>query len=486
MRRILVVAAGVLATAIAVALMVRQPMLAPLVIAVIVATLVLALRPAWSIYLTLVLAFTALPAVIPTEFNVAGNTIRAHEPMLFFATIFALVKFRASKRTNLLALAFALFIAVGLAIGFAEQHALAKVVYDARPLLEALAILLVAVRIYGTTIADRCLKVARWVLWISAATVLAGATLGLDVGGRTEEASLSNPLADAGAATRLLTNATFPALAVLCAVVALVVAKRAPLRASWQYTVPSMLIVILSFSRNSLLALGVAIVFAVVATRTTSALIRASAIGAAAVAVFSLLLLLNPVLAGLPGGDFVNTQVSSYASRVVDGLSSNVQATDSSVQFRASEDAYLMRGIASSPVIGHGFGFAYKPSAGSASFTLDYAPYFAHNFYLWAAVKAGAVGLGLFVVSVASPLWRATRASQKQTLGLASALMGMLAASVVAPVPLSATSALLFGLLVGALAKATDNQAAAHLAGGEAGPIGTAEEHQLTPRSVRA
>lgn len=481
------VAVGVLVTTVAVAVIVRQPTVAPAVLAVIVAVLVLALRPAWSIYLTLILAFTALPAVIPTEFNIAGNTVRAHEPTLLFATAFAFVKFKGSKRTNLLGLAFASFIGVGLIVGFAEQHDVSKMIYDARPLIEVLAVFLVAVRIYGTALGQNSLQVVKWILWVSAAVVLAGATLGLDVGGRTEEASLTNPLADAGAATRLLTNATFPALAVLCAVVALVVAKRATLRTSWQYAVPSMAIVILSFSRNSLLALGVAIIFTVIATRSTTALIRALAIGTIAAAAFSLLLIMNPILAGLPGGDFVNTQVSSYASRVVDGLNANVQATDSSVQFRTSEDAFLMRGIASSPLIGHGFGFAYKPSAGSASFTLDYAPYFAHNFYLWAAVKAGAVGVVLFILSIFGPLLRATRSPTLQTLALSSALVGMLAASVVAPVPLSATSALLFGALAGALAKATEYKNASDVPCGQLDGSHRTDEHaQLFARSERS
>lgn len=456
MRSILVVAAGVVVTTVAAAVTVREPLVAPLLIAIIASVLVLSIRPAWTIYLTLILAFTALPAFIPTEFNVSGNTIRAHEPFLLLAVLYSMVKFKSSRRMNLLTLAFATFVALGFLVGFAEQNTGAKLLYDARPVAEGAVMIFVAVRVFGTDVAATAYSVIKWVLWASAAVVLAGATLGIQVGGRTEEASLANPGADSGAATRLLTSATFPALAVLCAIAAIVIAKRATLRSTWVLSVPAALIVVLSFSRNSILALAVAILFAVIATRTMSATLRAGAIVLVTIAAFALLIVLNPVLATLPGGEFINTQVASYSSRVLDGLTSNVQATDASVQFRASEDAWLLRGIASAPVFGHGFGFAYKPSSGTSSFTLDYAPYYAHNFYLWTGVKTGVLGVLMFVLSIASPLLRSLNRPTVATLGIAAALVGMLAASYVAPVPLSSTSTILFGALVGGLACATE------------------------------
>ncbi len=454
------VVAGVVITIAAAALSVREPSIGAVLLAVVVSALILATRPSWTVHLTLILAFIALPAIIPTEFNVYGVTIRAHEPFLLLSVLYAVTKLKGTRRTNLIGLAFASFVALGALVGLAHGNAPAKLLYDARPVAEGAAMIFVAVRVYGTQIGDAAVRVIRWVLWISAAVVFAGATLGLAVGGRTEEASLANPGADSGAATRLLTNTTFPALAVLCAVVALVVARRATLRSTWAFSVPALLIVVLSFSRNSILAVAVAILFAVVATRTVSSALRAAGIFATAIGVFALLLVLSPILAGLPGGDFINTQVSSYASRVVDGLSSNVQATDASVQFRASETSWLLRGIASAPVFGHGFGFAYKPSAGTSAFTLDYAPYYAHNFYLWAGVKTGLLGVAAFLLAVASPLLRSLSRPSVPTLALAAALMGMLAASYVAPVPLSSTSTILFGSLVGALACATDRRPA--------------------------
>lgn len=456
MRRILVAAAGTILTAVAVGAVVREPPIAPLLVAGLVAALVLALRPAWAIYLTMIFAFTALPAFIPIQFDVAGITVRAHEPFVLFAVIYSMVKFKASRRLNLITLAFACVVAIGFVVAFAEQNAGGKILYDARPLAEGAAMVFVAVRVLGTEIAQTALRVTKWVLWVSAAVVLAGGVLGIQVGGRTEEASLADPYGTSGAATRLLTNATFPALAVICAVAALVIARRATLRTTWVYSVPALLITILSFSRNSILAVAVAILFAVVASRTTSAALRAFGVVLVTVGAFACLIVLNPVLATLPGGDFVNTQVTSYSTRVIGGLSSNVQATDSSVLFRASEDAWLLRGIVSSPVFGHGFGFAYKPSAGTSSFTLDYAPYYAHNFYLWLGVKTGLAGVLMFILSVAGPLLRALRHPSTTTFSVAAALVGLLAASYVAPTPIGSTSSILFGTLVGALACATE------------------------------
>ncbi len=325
-----------------------------------------------------------------------------------------------------------------------------------RPLLECVAAGVIATRIFGTALADRCFKVLGWVLWISAAVTLAGATTGLEVGGRTEDASLTLVSGNSAAATRLLTEATFPALAVLCGVIALSVAGRIRIVDSWALSVPALLITVLSFSRNSILAVAVAILFAVVAGRSVGAVVRASLVVVSTLAVFGLLVLLGPVLATLPGGDFVNTQVHSYSDRVIGGLTSTVQSTDPSVQFRARENSFLMQGFLSSPFIGHGFGFAYKPSAGTASFLLDYAPYFAHNFYGWIAVKGGAVSCLLLVAAFASPLLRATKRASTATFALAAAFVAMLAVSIVAPVALSTNSALLFGGLLGALAASTD------------------------------
>lgn len=456
MRRILVVGAGVVLTTLAAGLIVRQASIAPFIVAALVAVLVLVLRPAWSIYLTLIFAFAALPTAIPTEFEVGGSSIRVHEPFLVLAFVYSLVRFQASRRANLLAMAFAAFVAVGLLIAFASQNPVSKIIFDARPVAECAAVIFIAVRLYGTEIARRCVVVFTWILWFSALIVFAGATLGVSVGGRTEEADLANPDAVSGAATRLLTSATFPALAVLCAITALVVAGKLRLRSSWVLGAPALVIVVLSFSRNSILALGVAVLFAALMSRTVSATTRAVGIGLTTVAVFGLLVVMNPILAGLPGGAFINTQVASYASRVIDGLNSNVQASDISVQFRVSEDGWLLHGLSTSPVFGHGFGFAYKPSAGRSSFTLDYAPYYAHNFYLWAAVKSGLLGGLLMLSSIVDPLWRALRRPSFSTIAIASALTGMLGSSFVAPVALSATSSVLFGLLVGALIAATE------------------------------
>jgi hypothetical protein len=454
-QRILVAIGGVIATTLAAYAVVQSPLALVAVLGAAVILLLL-LRPTWSIYLALILSSIALPAFLPTTFEVAGLTLHAHEPFLVIALVYTMVKFPSTRRSNLIALAFAGAIAVALLVGFAHQNSMTKILYDVRPLLECLAALVVASRIYGTPLAQQCFRVLSWVLWISALVTLAGATTGLPVGGRTEDASLTSVTGNDAAATRLLTEATFPALAVLCAVIALAIAGRIRVRDSWMLSVPALLIVVLSFSRNSILAVAVAILFAVLASRRVDAFIRGSVIVVSVLAVFGLLVVLGPALAQLPGGDFINTQVHSYSDRVLGGLTSTVQATDPSVQFRSRENSFLMQGFLSSPVFGHGFGYAYKPSVSGASFLLDYAPYFAHNFYGWLAVKGGAASVLLLLVAVASPLLRSLRNASSTSFALAAAFAAMLAVSVVAPVALSTNSALLFGGLLGALAASTD------------------------------
>ncbi|PZF62870.1 hypothetical protein DEJ33_15305 [Curtobacterium sp. MCPF17_047] len=455
MQRIIVAIGAVVATTFAAYAVVQSPLALVAVLGAAVILLLL-MRPTWSIYLALILSSSALPAFLPTTFDVAGLTLHAHEPFLVVALVYSVAKFPASRRANLVALAFAGSMAVALLVGLAHQNPISKILYDVRPLLETAAAVIIASRVFRTPIAERCFKVLGWVLWISALVTLAGATTGLAVGGRTEDASLTSVTGDSAAATRLLTEATFPALAVLCGVLALAVAGRVRVRDSWMLSTPALLIVVLSFSRNSILAVAVAILFAIVANRQVGTFVRGSAIVVSALAVFGLLVVLGPVLAQLPGGEFINTQVHSYSDRVVSGLTSTVQATDPSVQFRSRENAFLLQGFQSSPVFGHGFGYAYKPSTGNASFLLDYAPYFAHNFYGWLAVKGGALSVLLLVASVASPLLRSLGDASKTTFALAAAFAAMLAVSIVAPVALSTNSALLFGGLLGALAAATD------------------------------
>ncbi|MFJ3384358.1 MULTISPECIES: O-antigen ligase family protein [unclassified Curtobacterium] len=455
MQKILTGFGGVVGTAVAAWAIVASPVALIAVLGVGV-VLLLVRRPAWSIYLALILSSIALPAALPTTYDVAGLTLHAHEPFLAVAVMYAVVALPGTRRANLTALAFAGSVVIALLVGIGFHNPLAKVLYDIRPLLECAAAIVVAARVLGTPIASRCYRVLTWVLWISALVTLAGATTGLEIGGRTEDASLTSQSGDASAATRLLTEATFPALAVLCAVVAMAIAGRIRVRDSWALTTPALIIVILSFSRNSILAAAVAVLFAVLATRTINAFMRGSGIVFSTFAAFALLVLLGPVLAQLPGGDFINTQVHSYSDRVINGLNSSVQAADPSIQFRSLENAYLWQSFVTSPVFGHGFGYAYKPSAGTATFLLDYAPYFAHNFYGWLAVKGGVLSVGMLILAIASPLWRSLRQPTDRTLALAAAFVAMLAVSFVAPVALSTNSALLFGGLLGALVASTD------------------------------
>jgi len=186
-----------------------------------------------------------------------------------------------------------------------------------------------------------------------------------------------------------------------------------------------------------------------VASRSTRAGFKSVALVGGTVLVFVALVAVGPTLASLPGGAWINLQVTSYGDRVLSGLSAEAQAADSSIQYRDIEDVYLLEAVRTSPVVGHGFGYAYKPPSGQSDFLLNYAPYYAHNFYLWLLAKTGVLGGVLFAFVVIPPLLRVLRSASNAALAAAAGLASMLAVSFVAPIPLGGASSILFGALVG-------------------------------------
>nr|WP_244637168.1 O-antigen ligase family protein [Frigoribacterium sp. CFBP 13712] len=216
------------------------------------------------------------------------------------------------------------------------------------------------------------------------------------------------------------------------------------------FWIPSLIIVTLSFSRNALLALAVAVLVGLLSSRRIKPFLVAFVSLVGVVSLAFLLSVAAPVLADLPGGTFVNNQVASYTERVVGGLRPDALASDSSIQFREFEARYLSLAFSERPAIGHGFGYAYKPSLTANAFQEDYAPYYSHNFPFWVLVKSGIVGALLFFLPVVMVTLRLLRTSSVILLAAATPLISYVVISFVAPVPLGTTSCMLFGLALGA------------------------------------
>jgi O-antigen ligase len=286
-------------------------------------------------------------------------------------------------------------------------------------------------------------------LWFSAAMAVLSSSGGLRLAGRLE--SLQTDTGDT--ANRVITATLTPAIAVLAALVAAqIVGRLAP---AWYLALglPALIISVLAFSRNTLIALGVAAVVAFVATLGWSSLRRAARLalagaGILAVAVPGALFLLQHSMAG----DWLSDQITGFSHRVLGGVSSNALAVDSSTLARLAEDAKLNRAIAGAPVFGHGLGYAYQEPFGNDpdEFTNTLGTTYSHNFYLWWLAKSGFAGMAAFAVFALTPLVSALRGASAPAKAAAAVSAGLLVMCIVDPLPEDPANAMTLGMALGA------------------------------------
>ena len=415
----------------------------------------MALRPSWSIYAAMIVGLTAFPAFIPYSVQLGPTTVFLFEPFLMFAALWSVLTHphRVVARARIVWLA--TLIAAAAIAGLAQQFPTIEVISDGRGLLSTLLAAIVASRIYGTPHAQNALKVLKISLWTSLAVTLAASVLKFPIAGRTEAAALFLSSSGAGSSdsTRFLTSASQLAVLVTCIAIALVIASKASPKQVAPYLVPALVLAFLSFSRNSFLAVIVAMAFAILAARTLRPVAVMAKI-ALFVGVPVTILALAHVAIGLPGGDYVATQVQAFSTRVLGGLDTSTLADDTSAVARTNEDGYMMAAIAESPAVGHGLGYAYRPPVGpTGSFSATKGQYYGHNFYLWITVKAGLAGLLVFLYFTLAPTLIAFRRATSACIGLGAATAGLLVALVFAPFPndVGNGGSLSVGLLFGAL-----------------------------------
>lgn len=420
----------------------------PAVIFTIAGLLALRFVPAATVYLTLILAFTTLPAVVPLSFEVADYSFRTYEPFIVLAAIYVWTRHRPQPYATACSVVLALVFLGAAAHGYLDGNLPDAILYELRPPLIMCLGIIVAAGVIDTPVGDRCRRLLPWILGVSAVVSLAGSVLGLEIAGRTEAATLGGVVGDATEASRLLTPATFLAVAALCAAAAALIARRATVRATLPYVAPSLVIVFLGFSRNHILGLAAACLFAVVAGRAVATLLPRLALAATVSAPFALVVVIG--FSTLSPTSWAQQQVDAYFDRVVSGLTAETRSMDSSTQFRAEENRQLVAAFKDAPVLGHGLGHAYRPGVGpTGEFMRDEAPYYAHNFYLWLLVKAGALGLLGFAYATAGPLLSVFRDRRTIRLITGAAVCGFLAINFVAPMPNGAPTSLLMGALIG-------------------------------------
>jgi O-antigen ligase len=216
--------------------------------------------------------------------------------------------------------------------------------------------------------------------------------------------------------------------------------------------VPALLITVLSFSRNTLIALAVAAAVALVASWTWSAVSRTAMLAAGCavllgIALPAVLFLLQNTTAAV----WLSDQLNAFSHRVIGGVSTAALAVDSSTLARLHENTNLIRAIAEAPLYGHGLGYAYQmPFGKSGSFSATLGTTYAHNFYLWLLVKSGVIGMASFAVFAVTPVWRAVRSSSAAAKISAATGAALLAICVVDPLPLEPANSLALGMALGA------------------------------------
>ena len=396
-------------------------------------------------------SFAAFPEFVPEEFFAGGFSFRLSEPFLFLAFLWALRQPSAVKIARYIVPFMALCVVVTM-WSLVEGANLNKTGSDVRLPFYAAIAMFIASKVVGTPLQERCVKAVLVTLWFSASMVLLSAGAGIKLGGRSEAASVDPT--DITAATRYLTPTDFVAVSTVAICLIFVLSGKPRSFKIWYWLLPAVVLMVFSFSRNHLLGLFVASVFAVLAFRTAASFVATVRVAT----IIGLVVVFLEIGGGifllpLPGGKFVVDQAHGYTSRVVEGLTPEVRASDPSVKFREDEIVALQASIEKSPWVGHGFGYAYKAPKGlPGTFFHESAPYYSHNFYLWLWVKTGVVGLLAFAWMAVVPLVRVL-VSSKSTLqvALAGTVAGLLAISWFAPIPNGTPETMLFGALLGAI-----------------------------------
>lgn len=429
------------------------PEAALLFLAIAALAVFIAKNPDRLFYITLAAATMALPAFVPTTFSVGSVSIKAYEPFLLLSVVYAAIRYKG--RIPVALSIFGALIVIWAAVGLLAQHDPSKIIYDTRNLLMLAAASFVASRVSGTHVLGGVLRWVKWILWSSAGLSLLASATSLPLAGRAEEAALPVTGAGAGeAAIRLLTPATHLSLAVLCILAVLVVIRRQTFNSIAIYAIPALLMVFISFSRNSLLGIAVAVLAALLAARNVRSVGRTLGHVAVVGTTFWLIMASSTMLSSFPVGSWLNKQVEGFSDRVLGGLTSETLTVDNSAQFRfQQENALIIPRISEAPLAGHGFGYAYKlPTGIPGSFSADFAPFYAHNFYLWILVKAGLIGLALFLWFALVPTIRSIWSGNVMTVAAGGAALALLATSFVAPMPVGSPTGLILGALIGVCA----------------------------------
>lgn len=420
-----------------------------MLIAGLFALVILRVKPQRMVGVAIFLGFVTLPSSLHVGLNLGPITIYAYEVAVVLAILFLIPLADGWLSDMMPALLFLLTILVFTTYGVMGGNDIQRLGREAQFLVEMVAGFVLAALIVRVDYVRQSIRVLAVTLWISAGILIVSSLTGLELSGRME--SLESETGSEQA-IRLLTASHIPSMAALCGLAAAYLLGKARLSSFVGLGVPSLAILVLSFSRNTLIALGVTIILLVLTAISQKLLIRlAKVFGVTAIVALGLVPGLVYLLGGSAFGVWLSDQVRAYNVRVLGGVSSNALAHDSSTLARLQENANLERAMEQAPYIGHGLGYAYQlPFGDPDDFSASLGTTYAHNFYLWWLVKAGVIGVTMFAVFAIIPIVRAVSSRSAPALASAAVACGLLFVCIVDPLPLDPANSLVLGSILGA------------------------------------
>jgi hypothetical protein len=407
------------------------------------------IKPQLMVWVALFLTFASL-----TEGMYVGKVIGPVAVNAYFLALLVAIGYlipigRPRFSAYLLPGMFVLTVAAFAVVGAAAGHDAFVVARETTFLIEMVLGFMLALLIVQVDYVKESMYAMAVTLWFSAGMIVASSFGAVGLVGRAE--SLQEETG--AAATRVITATETPATAILAALVAAQVVGRVRSVLFVALGAPALAIVLLSFSREALISVGVAVAVAFAAGLNWSGLRRTARFIAIDAAVFA---------AMVPGalfllqhsstGSWLGDQFTAFNHRVFGGVSADALAVDQSTLARLAEDHNLNHAIAQAPVFGHGLGYAYQvpwwyddtPTA--VTFQTTYS----HNFYLWWLCKAGAVGMVAFAAFALTPVVRALRCASAPAKVSAAVSVGLLVACIVAPLPEEPAESSTLGIALGA------------------------------------
>lgn len=408
------------------------------------------IKPQLMVWVALFLAFASLPQNWHTGMVIGPVSIYASHVTLILAIGYLIPIVRPRFSDYLLPGMFGLTVVFFTAVGLATGHPTDVTLREAMFLLEMVGGFILALLIVGSDYVKGSMHALAVTLWFSAGMIALSSLQGIKLAGRRESLELATGATEA---VRLATATGIPSVTVLATLVAGQIFGRVRPALLLELAPPALIIVLLAFSRNTFICLGVAAVVAFAANlgwspvRRTAVLTMISAI-VFAVMVPGALFLLQHSAAGVWLGD----QFSAFNHRVLQGISTSALSVDSSTLARLDEDRNLNNSIAQAPMFGHGLGYAYQAPFGDDpdGFTETWGTTYSHNFYLWWLCKAGAAGMAMFALFALMPIVRGLRCASVPAKISATVSIGLLAVCVVSPLPEGPADAMALGMALGA------------------------------------